>query len=254
VAEAGTPPTDEHGDERLPTQSGRHYLRDSQVDEAQLAIMREYTERVTEAVQQVGAQAAAASDVAADIAAKVAEHTAKLISKQAVTRTAWKWLGLTVGLVTVLNLGASALAWNEAADSIGRASAVAAKQAAYIAVSQRAQANVAQIRTQIDSYNKRLIAQGKPPVPLPTNPADASAQLSYAKTELLLVPQVIQGPPGKPGRPGTPGQPPLSWVARNPDGSIETCLRAGQFDLSHPNYVCSVASAPARVAPPPMPR
>lgn len=247
MAEPGTAPQDDqHGDYGADQELGRHHLRDSQVDEPLPAMMRDYTDRVTDAMVAMGAQAAAAPD----IAAQVAERVARLISKQMVTRSAWKWLLAGAALVTVLNLGASALAWNHASDSMSQASQVAARQAAYVAISQRSQSNVAQIRTQIDTINKQLIAQGKPPVPLPSNPADASAQLSYAKTELSLIPQVIQGIPGKPGKegkPGIPGQPPLSWVAHNPDGSIETCLRAAQFDPSHPNYVCSVSTGvPAR--------
>jgi hypothetical protein len=236
-------PPDDHGGTYSSEigQPGRHHIRDSQVDEPMPAMMREYTDRVTDAMAAVGAQAAAAPD----IAAQVAEHTARLIGKQAVSRAAWKWLGAVVALVTVLNLGASALAWNHASESIGQASQVAARQAAYVAIYQRSQANVAQIRTQIDGINKQLVAQGKPPVPLPSNPADASAQLSYAKTELVLVPQAIAGPPGKPGKPGLPGQPPLSWTSRWPDGSIETCLRATRFDPLHPNYACSVSGAPS---------
>lgn len=60
----------------------------------------------------------------------------------------------------------------------------------------------------------------------------------------------VPGPQGQPGQDGKPGQPPAGWTNTYPDGSVETCRRAANFDPNNPYYTCTT-SAPS--SPPPSP-
>lgn len=59
-----------------------------------------------------------------------------------------------------------------------------------------------------------------------------------------------QGPQGQPGQDGQPGKPPAGWTNTYPDGSVETCRPAANFDPNNPWYTCTT-SAPS--SPPPSP-
>lgn len=202
------------------------------------------------------------------------QETSAQVAKQVAAQGGRKWYAFAILAAILVAAGVSLTMSILAINDVESARAtIAARQVA----EQRAQDNLTSLKAQIVTENAKLAAQGKPPVPLPTNATDASSQLALAKTmETFPNPAriVTAGPAGKDGQPGVAGPagpqgepglngvngtngkdgaPPEGWTAHYPDGSTQTCNRASPFDQSHPFYVCS-STGGAATAPRPAPR
>lgn len=172
-------------------------------------------------------------------AAQVVEGYSATVAAQAKSsaqKETRRWLWPVLAGAAIVSAGVSAPLSIWAVNDVQTVHAkYAANQAASQVASTRTAQNMATIRGRIDDINKQLVDEGKTPVPLPTNPADASAQLAYAKTLLALPKQVLipgprgaqgitgprgpagpEGPPGPTGPPGPPGRSVTTTVTPTP--------------------------------------
>lgn len=123
-------------------------------------------------------------------APKAAQQAARKESRR------WYLLGVAAAcfLSLVISFMALNLGWQEHA-----------QRAAWAVAQQRSLANLAKVQAQIAGINTTLVQQGKPPVPMPMVPGDASARLAQAQIWLQLPKEVTPGPAGKNGAQGPEG-------------------------------------------------
>lgn len=165
---------------------GRHRLDESLTGEKMLApddspatVVSNYADLVTKSLGEANAKA--------DAAPRVAKKEARRVSR----------FWATWAVVSMLLLGGSFYY------SFSSRAQVAAVEVA----NQNRATNFDAIKKRIVAANATLTVQGKVPVPLPTDPADASAELAYAQTLEAINPQVlIPGPRGAQGIPGPRGE------------------------------------------------
>lgn len=119
-------------------------------------------------------------------------------AQRAARKESRRWYLLAISVAAFLSLVISFMAlnlgWQEHA-----------QRAAWAVAQQRSLANLTKVQGQITSINTTLVQEGKPPVPMPTTPADAAARLAQAQVWLQLPKEVTPGPAGKQGEPGPPG-------------------------------------------------
>lgn len=166
---------------------------------------------------------ATAAEVVEGYSASVAAQAKSSAQKE--TRR-WLWPVLAGAAIVSAGVSAPLSIW-----AVNDVQTVHARYIANQVAAARAAQNVATIRVQIGDINKQLLDENKPPVPLPTNPADAGAQLAYAKTLLTLPVQIlvpgprgIQGVPGPRGPEGPEGPPGPTGPAGPPGRSVTTTV------------------------------